>query len=188
MDLQASQLPVASGVDVPAVVPGVTPLVHVPAVDPNAIIQQATSNVADPTAMVRGITSSVPVPTVGSSLAAQKRTDTNTDSVVEQGLSPEQAIDNTLLGSSSSPSWCNDIPSAGQQYIAACGGSADGNGQSSTGAGTPSWCENIPAASRADIPSCANQENAPLSAAPRLIGSSALLLLALSGLLGVCVA
>merc|ERR1712232_659337 len=137
----------------------------------NAIIQEATSNVADPTAMVRGITSSVPVPAVRSSLAAQKRTETNTDSV-----------DNTLLGSSSSPSWCNDIPSAGQQYIAACGGSADGNSQSSGGGGAPSWCKNLPAASRADIPSCANEENASLSAAPRLVSSSALLL-AFSGIL-----
>merc|ERR1712137_1305673 len=72
---------------------------------------------------------------------------------------------NAALRGWSIPSWCNDIPSADQQYVAECGGTAGGNGQSATGGGTPSWCENIPAASRADIPFCANQENASLSAA-----------------------
>merc|ERR1712194_724485 len=148
----------------------------------NTIIHGSTSNVADPNALVQGITPRVPVPTVGAFFSTQKQAQMEAASAEDQGLIPKQAGDHTLLASSAMPSWCNDIPSAGTQYIAACGGSADGNGQSSTGGNAPSWCENIPAASRADTPACANQDNAPLSAGPRCEGSSALLL-AITGML-----
>jgi len=168
-DLQASRLPVTPEVNAPAIVPGVTPAVHVPAVDPSAVVQGATSNVADPNAIAQRITSGVELP-----IFAQEPTETKST----------QAGDNTLLASSATPSWCNDIPSAGQQYIAACGGSADENGQSSTGGGMPSWCENVPAVSRADIPACANQDNAPLSASVRLAGSPAVFLVPLGILCG----
>merc|ERR1711933_284093 len=82
--------------------------------------------------------------------------------------------DNTLLASSSIPAWCNDIPSDGQKYIAACGGSTESNSQVSNVGASPSWCENIPAGNRANVPSCADQGSAPISSAPVLASSTGL--------------
>merc|ERR1711972_825232 len=84
--------------------------------------------------------------------------------------------DNTLLASSSIPAWCNDIPSDGQKYIAACGGSTESNSQVSNVGASPSWCENIPVGSRANVPSCANQDSTPISSALGLASSTQLVM------------
>merc|ERR1712190_63023 len=84
--------------------------------------------------------------------------------------------DITLLASSSIPAWCNDIPSDGQKYIAACGGGGESNSQGSNVGAVPSWCENIPAGSRANVPSCANRDGAPISSAPGLASSTGLVM------------
>merc|ERR1712203_592131 len=166
------QLPSTPDVQVPAVVPGVTPSVDVPPVDPNTIVQPITSNLplpnvaADPSAerstdvnleasqlpstpevhvpaIVPGVTPSVDVPSVDPNSIAQGQLP-STPSV---HLPPVGPGDNTLLASSSIPAWCNDIPSDGQKYIAACGGGTQSNSQDSNVGAAPSWCENIPAGS-----------------------------------------
>jgi len=78
-------------------VPGVTPAVHVPAVDPSAVVQGATSNVADPTAIVQGITSSVQVPTVGARLAVEKSKDTDLQAS-QLPVTPEENVPASVPG------------------------------------------------------------------------------------------
>merc|ERR1711972_1155341 len=133
-------LPSTPEIHVPAVVPGVTPSVDVPSVNPNSVVQ----------GQLRGTPS--------------------------MHVTPVGPADNTLLASSSIPAWCNDIPSDGQKYIAACGGSTESNSQDSNFGGAPSWCENIPAGSRSNVPSCASQDSAPISSAPGLASSTGLLM------------
>merc|ERR1712217_861633 len=89
---------------------------------------------------------------------------------------PVGPADITLLASPSIPSWCNDIPSDGQKYIAACGGGTESNSQDSNIGVAPSWCENIPVGSRANVPSCASHDSAPISSAPSLATSTGLLM------------
>merc|ERR1711941_210968 len=84
--------------------------------------------------------------------------------------------DTTLLASSSIPAWCNDIPSDGQKYIAACGGATESNSHDSNVAAAPSWCADIPAGSRATVPSCASQDSSPVSSAPGFASSTGLVL------------
>merc|ERR1712222_141519 len=120
------------------VVPGVTPSVDVPSVNPNSIVQ--------------GQLPGMPSVNVG------------------------VGSDNMLLASSSVPAWCNDIPSDGQKYIAACGGDTESSSQDSNVGAAPSWCENIPAGSRANVPSCASQDSAPISSAPGLASSTVLVM------------
>merc|ERR1712060_155641 len=205
-NLEASQLPITSKIHVPAVVPGVTPSVDVPPVDPNATVQPVTSNLplpnvaANPSAgrstevtleapqlpstpevhvpaIVPGVTPSVDVPSVDPNSIAQGQLP-STPSVHVPRVGPGN---NTLLASSSIPAWCNDIPSDGQKYIAACGGNTESNGQDSNVGAAPSWCENIPAASRANVPSCVSQDGPPISIAPGLASSTGLVLTAIAG-------
>merc|ERR1711990_548906 len=84
----------------------------------------------------------------------------------------------TMLATSAVPSWCNDIPTDGRQYIAACGGSGSGNSGNSNSGAAPSWCQDIPAASRANVPSCVNAPGASLSGSQRLAGVRGLLVAA----------
>merc|ERR1712039_524860 len=142
---KASQLPITPEIHVPAVVPGVSPSVDVPSVNPNSVVQGQLPG-----------TPSVHVPPVG-------------------------LADNTLLASSSIPAWCNDIPSDGQKYIAACGGGTESSSSQDSNVGAaPSWCENIPAGSRANVPSCASQDNAPISIARGVASSTALVVTAVA--------
>merc|ERR1711972_307775 len=93
---------------------------------------------------------------------------------------PVGLADNTLLASSSIPAWCNDIPSDGQKYIAACGGGTESNSQDSNVGAAPSWCENIPAGSRSNVPSCARQDSAPISSSPGLASSTGLVMIVIA--------
>merc|ERR1712187_548111 len=145
------QLPSTPEVHVPAIVPGVTPSVDVPSVDPNSIVQGQLPG-----------TWAVHVPPVGPG-------------------------DNMLLASSSVPTWCNDIPSDGQKYIAACGGGAESNSQDSNVGAAPSWCENIPAGSRANVLSCAIQDSASISRAPGLASSTGLAMAVIASLFSTVV-
>merc|ERR1712217_943431 len=95
---------------------------------------------------------------------------------------PVGPADNTLLASPSIPAWCNDIPSDGQKYIAACGGGTESNSQDSNVGAAPSWCENIPAGSRANVPSCASQASAPISSALGLASSTGLVMTVIANL------
>merc|ERR1711920_688349 len=140
---EASQLPITPEIHVPAVVPGVSPSVDVPSVNPNSIVQ--------------GQLPGMPSVNVG------------------------VGSDNMLLASSSVPAWCNDIPSDGQKYIAACGGDTESSSQDSNVGAAPSWCENIPAASRASVPSCVSQDGPPISIAPGLATSTGLFVTAIAG-------
>merc|ERR1712060_521707 len=211
-NLEASQLPITSKIHVPAVVPGVTPSVDVPPVDPNATVQPVTSNLplpnvaANPSAerstevnleasqlpstpevhvpaIVPGVTPSVDVPSVDPNSIVQGQLP-STPSV---HVSPVGPGANTLLASSSIPAWCNDIPSDGQKYIAACGGGTESNGQDSNVGAAPSWCENIPVGSRANVPSCASQDSAPISMARGLASSTGCVVTAIAGFFSAAV-
>merc|ERR1712226_1062747 len=145
-----------------------------PSVNPNSVVQgqlPSTPEIHFPTA-VPGVTPSVDVSSVNPNSVVQGQLP-GTPSVHVPPVGP---ADITLLASSSIPAWCNDIPSDGQKYIAACGGGTESNSQDSNIGVAPSWCENIPAGSRANVPSCASHDSAPISSAPSLASSTGLVM------------
>merc|ERR1711941_76574 len=159
----------------------------VPSVNPNSVVQgqlpgtpnvnleasqlPSTPEIHVP-AVVPGVSPAVDVPSVNPNSIVQGQLP-GTPSVHVPPVGPG---DNMLLASSSVPTWCNDIPSDGQKYIAACGGGAESNSQDSNVGVAPSWCENIPAGSRGNVPSCASQDSAPISSALGLASSTGLVM------------
>merc|ERR1712014_373692 len=104
-------LPSTPDVHVPAVVPGVTPSVDVPPVDPNTIVQSITSN--------------LPLPNVAANPAAERSTEVNLEacqlpSTPSVHVPPVGPGSNTLLASSSIPAWCNDIPAGSRSNVPSC--------------------------------------------------------------------
>merc|ERR1712083_411860 len=157
----------------------------VPSVNPNSVVQgqlPSTPEIHVP-AVVPGVTPSVDVPSVNPNSVVQGQL-RGTPSV---HVPPVEPADITLLASSSIPAWCNDIPSDGQKYIAACGGGTESNSQDSNVGAAPSWCENIPAGSRANVPSCASQDSAPISIAQGVASSTGLVVTAIAGLFSAVV-
>merc|ERR1712050_420385 len=178
VNLEASQLRSTPEIRVPAVVPGVTLSVDVPSVNPKPVVQgqlPSTPEIHVP-AVVPGVSPAVDVPSVSPNSVVQGQLP-GTPSVHVPPVGPG---DNMLLASSSIPTWCNDIPSDGQKYIAACGGGAESNSQDSDVGAAPSWCENIPAGSRSNVPSCANQDSALISSAPGLASSTRLVMIVIA--------